>query len=610
MRFWRIFILILTLLLCAVILFGAREEAQEAPGASFSVELSMEGSSERIDLWQADSGESYLILPSWARLEDTSIRVARDGDLLLNGISLTDGMNCGGFSLDTPYPLTGRDGEALGTVCFLQSRNAPTVCIDVSSGSMDYIHADLDNSEPGTIRVYRADGTVDYSGPMESMNGRGQSTWAANKKPYSVTLPVNADLLGMGQAKKWILLANANDSSHLRNKIVLDVSAEVGPPYTPECQWADLYLNGQYAGLYLLCERNEVAPGRVELSAGGSFLVSKDWETRFLQRDRTYFTTDSHAALRVYYSDLSMAELKTLWQSAENAILAGDGIDPVTGQDWQQLIDLDSWARRYLIEEVFGNVDGGIRSQAFFRDGSSGKICAGPVWDYDLVLGNAVAWPKPCPTMIFAHIEGIWGSTWYAELYKKEAFYNRVTELYASEFRPQLQRMLYGQIDAYADGISQAAQLNALRWNTKSAQEETQTLKEYLRDRMAFLDSLWIQNEPYFEVYVRVEDGVTMCYSVRPGDCLPELPSYISNASVTYDGWYSAETDTPFDLTQPIWQDTSIYLKYSAVSAADTVEAEGSSSVFRYGPAAVFLAILLCLIYADLRRTRKEADHG
>ena len=28
----------------------------------------------------------------------------------------------------------------------------------------------------------------------------------------------------------------------------------MGPPYTPECRWVDLYLNGEYAGLYLLTE--------------------------------------------------------------------------------------------------------------------------------------------------------------------------------------------------------------------------------------------------------------------------------------------------------------------------------------------------------------------
>ena len=32
-------------------------------------------------------------------------------------------------------------------------------------------------------------------------------------------------------------------------------------------------------------------------------------------------------------------------------------IDPETGKSWQELIDIDSWARKYLIDEVFGNLD-------------------------------------------------------------------------------------------------------------------------------------------------------------------------------------------------------------------------------------------------------------
>lgn len=104
------------------------------------------------------------------------------------------------------------------------------IYLDVASGSMDYIHEDLDHSESGRIRVYKADGSLGYSGRVKSIGGRGQSTWAAAKKPYSMTLSDRADLLGMGKAKKWILLANAYDSSHLRNKIFWTLPPQLGRP--------------------------------------------------------------------------------------------------------------------------------------------------------------------------------------------------------------------------------------------------------------------------------------------------------------------------------------------------------------------------------------------
>ena len=613
MRFGKGLILILTLLLACLILLGWQQQEQ---GVSLSLELPSGDSMEEIHCWQSDSGERYFFLPAYGELEKARVRVRGRGSLLLDGTLLTDGMSCGGFALDQPYSLTDGAGESLGRVRFVQSAQMPSIYIDVASGSMDYIHEDIDHSESGSIRVYRADGSLDYSGRIDSMNGRGQSTWGAPKKPYSLTLAGGADLLGMGKAEKWILLANAYDPSHLRNKLVLDASQKGGPPYTPECRWADLYLNGEYAGLYLLTERNEVAPGRVDISREGSFLVSKDWETRLIDRKRTYITTDSNAALRVVFSALSLEELRQTWQSAENAILSPEGIDPVTGKSWQELIDLDSWARRYLIEEVFGNVDAGVRSQAFFRDGGEGKICAGPVWDYDLALGNTFAWPKPSPSMIYAHVKNIWGSGWYAALYQKEAFYRRVTELYETDFRPQLETMLATGIDAYAEEIAGAAAMNALRWGTEDAATETEGIKQYLTQRMAFLDDLWIREQPYCEVYVQVEDGVVWCYSVRPGECLPELPEYTSNAAVCYDGWYDSETNEPFDLSQPIDQDTKIYLKYgpaqkSDVSDPETAETDSQeqTSILRYGPFAILLVILACVILADIRRPGKEKRH-
>ena len=352
-------------------------------------------------------------------------------------------------------------------------------------------------------------------------------------------------------------------------------------------------------------------PQRVDIAGESSFLVSKDWETRFISRKRTYFTTDSHAALRILYSDVSTEELRSTWQSAENAILAEDGIDPVTGKSWQELIDKDSWVRRFLIEEVFANVDAGIRSQAFFRDGADGKICAGPVWDYDLSFANTFSWSMPSPNMTFASIEGIWGSEWYAKLYLKEEFYSRLKEIYETEFRPLLDYIVNEQIGQYAAEISAAAAMNRLRWGTGDAALEAKWMKRYLSERVEFLDSLWLKNEHYCKVTVFLEDGVRLRYYVHPGEVMPELRDYISTPFVTYEGWYDKRTEEPFDLSQPIWEDMDIYLKYTPnQQAAEEVYVEEETSILRYAPLAAFMVLGVLIVAVDIRRSRKEGRHG
>ena len=36
--------------------------------------------------------------------------------------------------------------------------------------------------------------------------------------------------------------------------------------YTPQATWVDLYLNGEYQGLYQISEKVEVGNGRVEIA--------------------------------------------------------------------------------------------------------------------------------------------------------------------------------------------------------------------------------------------------------------------------------------------------------------------------------------------------------
>lgn len=228
MRFGRGFIILLSLLLAGLILLAWHEEPKQ--GTTLSLEISSGSSKEKITCWQSDSGESYFFLPSYGELNEARFRVGGKGTLALDGTVLTDGMSCGGLVPDKPYNLTNGAGDSMGSVTFVRSGNVAAIYLDVASGSMDYIHEDLDHSESGRIRVYKADGSPDYSGRVKSIGGRGQSTWAAAKKPYSMTLSDRADLLGMGKAKKWILLANAYDSSHLRNKMFWTLPPQLGRP--------------------------------------------------------------------------------------------------------------------------------------------------------------------------------------------------------------------------------------------------------------------------------------------------------------------------------------------------------------------------------------------
>lgn len=619
MRYGKILICLLSAMLMAVAVLIWRQEpapevcSQPVADIPLSVLVTAGKKTEEIDCWQDEAGNCFVFLPAYAELAETKLSLKPGTDASIAGQPLKNGQTCGGFQWNTPYALeyTARSGSGQSEITFLCSENVPAIYIEVQSGNMDYIHEVKGNEESGRIRLYREDGQQAFSGNLKSISGRGNYTWLQDKKPYSLELTAEADLLGMGQAKEWILLSNPGDPSHLRNKFVYDYAQEAGLAYSPQSRWVDVYLNGTYAGLYLLSERNEIHPQRIDLTADSSFLVSMELGWRMEEQGNPFITTGNGTDLRIHHSSITNAQLRTLWQSAENAILAEDGTDPVTGKSWTELIDLDSWAEKYLIEEIFGSVDACAVSQYFYGSTQDGKIYAGPVWDYDMSMGNGEAWQLSQPEAFFGNraVLRAWATEpWFHALYQKEEFHDRVVELYREVFQPLLETYLTEKLDSYAGEIRQAAALDRSRWAGKSAAEETEAIRSYMTRRMEFLNSVWLEQETYHTVLVDLNDGTnTVCYAVRPGEYLPELLSieYIPDAV----GWVHRDSGEPFDITQPIREDMDICLKYAEETVEKQEQTSNLRSMLSVVPLAVLVLILLAVLLLDRRRSRKTAGN-
>lgn len=523
----------------------------------FSVSIATDDGIELIRCWEKDPDSYFVFLPSYTDLSQAFLQIDPDYSVLVEGFALSDGMTCQDFPLYTPLEMTysTRHITYRSSLIFVQSANMPALYIDVASGSMEYIQEKKGNTEEGTLRLYTADGIADYSGNLYAIKGRGNSSWLVDKKPYSLTLDEDADLLGMGKASKWVLLNNAYDKTHLHNKIVYDFAQAWNMTYSPSCQWVDLYLNGEYNGLYLLSEKNEVHPQRVALTDAGGFLVSQEWKQNLLSKKAPYIETKAGITLRVFNSSLNTQELTDIWQSVENAILAEDGTDPLTGKQWTELIDLDSWVKAYLIGELFGNIDTGFSSEYYYFDASdpSRKIYAGPVWDYDETMGkfpvNSIAHRPYTLTDV--------NMPWPTALYQKPEFYSRLTELYQTEALPLMEELQAEKLSRYRAQIAQAAQMDQLRWSAADPIESADEIAPYLSGRIAFLNSLWIAGETY--CYVLADRGTSyhsILHAVKPGECITSLFRYNENPDDFY--WVNAETGEVFDVSSPIYTDMVI----------------------------------------------------
>lgn len=614
MRYGKLIIGLFTaVLLAAAVFIGSLEPKTEPKEVfPFSVTVRSGEETEKIDCWKNTAGAYYVFLPSYAELSDTFVRIDGKASVSINSQPVQDGTACASLQLDIPYSFayTTKAERLDTTLTFVRSGNVPTVYIDVQSGNMDYIHEEKGNQEPGQMRLYSGRGELEYAGHIASIGGRGNSTWLSEKKPYSLSLSYAADLLGMGAAQNWILLANAYDSSNLRNKVVYDFAREIGMAYSPQCQWVDLYLNGDYVGLYLLATRNEIHSQRVAISQADSFLVSMELESRMKEQDIPYVSTGNSAwlAYRIHDSSVGKATLQALLKSVENAILAEDGVDPVTEKTYLELIDLDSWACRYLVDEVFGNFDGGSLSEFFYYDGNSGseKLYAGPIWDMDNCLSRD-GYP---PNSIWAGRPHLWNSDdtplFYA-LWKKEAFRQRVLQLYAEEFRPALEPLLSNQIDEYQAQILRSARVNAIRWDMEDISAQAENIRSYLEKRLEFLNDYFYGDTDYCLVQEADPGGVWRCYAVAYGESLSWSYYYMDTEDGRYLGYYTADTDEPFDIAQPVYSDVTIYPKWEFSESEPASGGQNSSiPLWTLAPLTGMLGMLAIFFLTDWIRSRRN----
>lgn len=611
MRKGKLWPILLTAAAVLMALLMCRVEQQG--DLTISAVVEHEGQEERLTCWQSPWETAYIFIPGYAQPDQVRLRVPKDNVFRIGGQPVTDGMTCEGFVPGEKYPLEIPEDAGLYAkkIIFLRSGEVATLYVDVSSGNMKYLHKDKKHSEPGTARLYDEKGRLCYSGQLDTVSGRGQSTWEEEKKSYNIRLDGPADLLGMGAAENWVLLSNSKDASHIRNKMVFDFAAGVDLAFSPDSRWVDLYLNGEYAGLYLLCERLEVHPQRVDIPAQGSALLAKDWEWRFQAEGDPFVFTDNSVALGVRYSGLELEMLGSAVQSVENAILSEDGRDPVTGKAWQDLIDMDSWVKKYLIEEIFANTDGQTLSQYFYLDGSreEGKLFAGPVWDYDLAMIRD-------PEGYFINRKGVYGSSWMPALFHNAEFYEAVRQQYASVFRPKLQELLQTGIGAYGTRVQRAARMNETRWATGSAPEDTETITAFLKTRMETLDRMWIGSEDAVTVQAFGSRGAFVAYTFKPGDCLPELPEKADAL------WYYEGGTEPVDMTRPVTENIRIYQletvrepsrepapeQTGEPEALPQEQEETPISAVQWLPGAVLLVLLAGLLAAEgtLRGTGKR----
>ncbi|MGB4292812.1 MAG: CotH kinase family protein [Bacteroidales bacterium] len=259
---------------------------------------------------------------------------------------------------------------------------------------------------PGIINNITDSGNV-YSGKV-GIEIRGRYSASLPQKPYGFETRdetgnnLNVSLLGMPEENDWILIANYNDKTFLRNHLAFELFRRMGH-YAPRTRFCEVIVNNNYQGIYLLCEKIKRDRNRVDISElkenenscndlTGGYIFKTDYYTASDSWLSNYSPLNKPGAkvyFVYYYPDpdkitqYQKKYLKDFVNTFESILYSDDYKDTRTG--YRAYIDVNSFIDYFILSEVTRNVDAYKKSRYFYKDKDSkgGKIYSGPPWDYD-----------------------------------------------------------------------------------------------------------------------------------------------------------------------------------------------------------------------------------
>lgn len=485
----------------------------------------------------------------------------------------------------------------LRSIEFVES-SLPVIYVDIdeSQGTILAMNQDPEHETEcyGNMTVQVPEGYVSEYAPdqifttqtyeMEYIRGRGNSTWSCDKKPYKIKLSKKADLFGMGKNKHWVLLANRYDNSLLRNKATYWLGKELGMPFTPECVFVDVVMNGVYCGSYYLSEQVRVGSSRVDIDdledneetmhateeplITGGYLLSMfpygDEEKLSFQTTRENEFLIESPSFEDYKNDAQYNYIKNYVQKTEDAIY-GDNFRTADGVPYGDLMDIDSAIDYYWIQEISMNGDAFLSTSTYLYKLRNGKLYWGPLWDFDFVAWGDTDYSEEPDVYGFVQKE----NTWFARLFEDKAFAEKLAARWPA-MREKLMELSKdgGQLDKYYEELTISQRYDFEKWGAYNFywgeeeegstaltfRQEADRFKTWIRKRVAWIDENVSSLVPVECTITYLSDGkVYSTQKAISGKMLSGLPKEPAKKGYVFAGWYGEEYGEEFQVTDGYW---------------------------------------------------------
>lgn len=349
----------------------------------------------------------------------------------------------------------------------------------------------------GSLEIMKDSNIIYYSGMFENEKSgmtikiRGNTSAYSEKKPYKIKLERKADLLNRNNAnkykdKEWLLLKY----NGLNSLVGFKVNDLIKMQWTPAFQFVNVVVNGDYRGLYMLTESVKRNPEcRLNVDKTGYIL---EYDAYWWNED-VYFISNYAYPMNYtfkYPDDDEVTKdqieyIKTYIDSLEVKIK--------NGEDYEQYIDVNSWARWVLAHDILGTWDSGGSNVYItkYDNSSSSKLTMGNLWDFDSNYWMTNTWSSEHTSSVL-YFNGLFISKNPQFLNSYKSIWEEINPILFNEMEEFLTAFEKSEL---VTGIDRSIILDNIRWNGENppVSNKINNSKLWFKSRQEFLND----NIPY-----------------------------------------------------------------------------------------------------------------
>jgi hypothetical protein len=355
-------------------------------------------------------------------------------------------------------------------------------------------------------------------------------------------------LLGLPAESTWALLAPFSDKTLLRDLLVYGWSLSIGR-YAPRGRFVEVFVKSapgkltlqHYQGVYELVEDIKLGANRLDLKrldrfqnsppeVTGGYLLKKH---RLDAGEVGLRTSRGHVFQLIEPGEERLTPAQRQWittylNDLERALYGQSFADPIAG--YASWLETETFIDHHLLVELTKNIDG-YRLNTYYHKDRGGKLKIGPLWNFELALGNANYLEGWKPEGWYHQQLSDGDYPWWRRLFQDAEFARRYAERWiALRQGPLRLARLIGDVDDHAALLAEAAGRNFQRWPIlgtyvwpnwfvgRTWEEELDFLRSWLRDRVAWMDAQFVPPPAFGREGGAVPAGFRLAMSAPSGE--------------------------------------------------------------------------------------------